>query len=62
MGMDFMAFRVDERAIFAVQYALLAISEAAHRLGAEVGDFLSRDSHGPTFEVSAIISATVTTI
>lgn len=34
-GLDFKAFREDERAIFAVQYALLAISEAAHRLGAE---------------------------
>ena len=32
-GMDFNIFREDERAIFAVQYALLAISEAAHRLG-----------------------------
>ncbi len=34
-GMDFNTFQGDERAIFAVQYALLAISEAAHRLGAE---------------------------
>ena len=34
-GMDLDVFRNDEQAIFAVQYALLAISEAAHRLGNE---------------------------
>lgn len=34
-GMDCNAFCGDERGVFAVQYALLAISEAAHRLGAE---------------------------
>jgi uncharacterized protein with HEPN domain len=32
-GMDFIAFCEYEQAIFAVQYALLAIGEAAHRLG-----------------------------
>lgn len=31
--MDFDVFRCDEQVIFAVQYALLAISEAAHRPG-----------------------------
>jgi uncharacterized protein with HEPN domain len=34
-GLDFDAFCEDERAMFAVQYALLVISEAAHRLGGE---------------------------
>ena len=35
-GMDFDVFRCDEQVSFAVQYALLAISEAAHRLGDRV--------------------------
>jgi uncharacterized protein with HEPN domain len=32
-GMDYAAFCNSEATIFAVQYALLAITEAAHRLG-----------------------------
>jgi uncharacterized protein with HEPN domain len=32
-GVDEQAFQADDKTMFAVQYALLAISEAAHRLG-----------------------------
>ena len=35
LGLDFAAFVADERATFAVLHALLIISEAARRLGAE---------------------------
>jgi len=34
-GMTYENFLDDERAVYAVQYALLTISEAAHRLGAD---------------------------
>lgn len=34
-GLDEQSFYLDDKTVFAVQYALLAISEAAHRLGGQ---------------------------
>jgi uncharacterized protein with HEPN domain len=42
VGMDFQAFLTDEQATFAVLHALLIISEAARRLGADA-DALAPD-------------------
>jgi hypothetical protein len=57
--MDFIAFREQEQAIFAVQYALLAISEQP-TASATRQKFCVRASLGPTSAASAITFAMVT--
>jgi hypothetical protein len=59
-GIDRESFLKSEEKIFAVQYALLAISEAAHRLG-EDAERLCPGHHGRRFAASATGCGTATT-